>query len=784
MLKHNILLFLRNIIRYKNSFLINIIGLSMGLACVLLIYLWVNDELSVDKFHKNEGRLYRIILHIQFGEITKTLKETSGLMSELLIEELPEVEYATAVAPPSWFGKISLSTGEKNIKAEGQYVGEDFFNIFSYELVQGNKDEVLVDKNSIVISESLAERLFNTSTNVIGEIIKLEQDKQFQVSGIFKSPPDNSTDQFDFALSFEFLADKTPWVKSWGSTGPEVFAVLHEGADIKQVNDKLAMIIEKRFENSTMTPTLVPFSQDYLYGNYENGVQSGGRIEYVRLFSIIAAIILFIACINFVNLSTATASRRLKEIGIKKTVGAKRNAFVFQLLSESVLMALIAMGFALLIVVLFLPQFNGVVGKQLTLSFNINLITAIFSIALFTGIIAGIFPALYLSGFNSVTILKGKLNSSTGELWTRKGLVVVQFTLSIILIVSVLVVFRQVEFVQNQNLGYERDNIVHFKVEGKIKDQIETFISEVKNIPGILSASATTHDMVGHNWSVGLNWEGKDPDNRIQFQVIGADYDLIETLGMKMITGRSFSRDYGADNIGIIFNETAIKSMGLKDPIGKTIDFYGDRRIIGIIKDFHFKSLHEPIEPLFLYMDPGSAKKIMLRIQAGKERESIKRLHGFYQAFNPGFPFEYQFLDENYQALYNSEQRVATLSRYFAGMAIVISCLGLFGLTAFTMERRRKEIGIRKVSGARISEILTILNKDFVKWVAIAFVIASPIAYYAMNKWLESFAYKTTLNWWIFALAGVLALGIALLTVSWQSWRAATRNPVEALRYE
>ena len=784
MIKHNILLFLRNVIKYKSSFLINITGLSMGLACVLLIYLWVNDELNVDKFHENEDRLYRVIIHVPDGETIKTWKETSGLMSELLIEELPEVEYATAVAPPSWFGKISLSAGEKNIKADGQYVEKDYFNIFSYDLVQGNEDQVLSDKNSIVISENLANKLFNTTANVIGKVIKLEQDKQFQVSGIFKNPPANSTVQFDFALSFDFLADKTPWVKSWGSTGPEVFAVLHKETDIKQVNDKLAMIIKKRFENSTIVPALVPYSEDYLYGNYENEVKSGGRIKYVRLFSIIAVIILMIACINFINLSTATASRRLKEIGIKKTVGARRNAFVFQLLNESILMSLMAMAIALLIVILFLPQFNEIVEKHLTLNFNISFILAILSIALLTGFVAGIFPALYLSGFNSVSILKGKLNGSIGELWTRKGLVVAQFTLSILLIVSVLAVFRQVEFVQKQNLGYERDNIVHFKVEGKIKDQLETFISEVKNIPGILNASATTHDMVGHNWSVGLNWEGKDPNNQTRFQVIGANYGLIETLGMEMITGRSFSRDYGTDDIGIIFNETAIKSMRLNDPIGKAIDFYGERRIIGIIKDFHFKSLHEPIEPLFLYMDPGSAKKIMLRIQAGKERKVIESLQKFYQTFNPGFPFEYQFLDENYQALYNSEQRVATLSRYFAGMAILISCLGLLGLTAFTMDRRRKEIGIRKVNGAKISEILTILNKDFVKWVAIAFIIACPIAYYAMNKWLENFAYKTMLSWWIFALAGVLALGIALLTVSWQSWRAATRNPVEALRYE
>ncbi len=786
MLKHNVLLFIRNIKRHKSAFLINLVGLSTGLACALLIALWVNDELQVDKFHENSSRIYQVVEHLQFNDGVSTIIETSGPMAEVLVEEMPEVEFAAATIQPSWFGKHALAVEENNLKAVGQLVGKDYFNIFSYNLIQGEKDRVLSDRNSIVVSKTLATNLFGSTDDILGRVVEFEQTRQFRVSGVFEDVPPSSTVNFDFVLSTEASKEVPPWTSlhTWNSSGPQVYVLLKEGTDIAQLNAKVGKIRKSRNENTIRTAALVPYADHYLHGTYENGKQVGGRIEYVRLFSIIALIILFIACINFMNLSTARASKRIKEIGVKKAVGAKRGTFVFQFLGESVLTAFMALMLAIVFVVFFLPQFNLIIGKQLALGFDLDFIFTILGITLFTGLVSGSYPALYLSGFNAVAILKGKLNSPMSELWTRKGLVVVQFALSVILIVSVFVVYKQIEFVQNRNLGYDQENIVHLKVEGKVKEQLRTFVSEVKKLPGIKNASSTTHSMVGHNWNTTLDWEGRDPENFTPFQIIGVDYDLIETLGMEMETGHSFSREFGADSTGIIFNETAIKTMGLENPLGKTINFMGEKTIIGTIKDFHFKSLHDKVEPLFMTMMPGGVNKVMVRIEAGKGQEALAQLREFYLAFNPGFPFEYEFLDNNYRALYKSEERVATLSKYFAGMAILISCLGLFGLAIFTAERRRREISIRKVLGQTAAQITLMLSSEFAKLVLVSILIALPIAYLLTSDWLSGFAYRIPLNFWYFLGAGLIALLIALLTVGSQAIRAANKNPVNALREE
>jgi hypothetical protein len=408
-----------------------------------------------------------------------------------------------------------------------------------------------------------------------------------------------------------------------------------------------------------------------LYGNYENGVQKGGRIEYVKLFSIIAVFILIIACINFMNLSTAPASRRMKEVGIKKLVGAGRKALILQYLAESVLATFLSQFMAIIIVALLLPQFNNITGKQLTLNFDLNLVLPVLGITLITGVFAGSYPAIYLSGFNPVTILKGKLSSSFGELWVRKGLVVFQFTLSVILIAGVLVVYKQIEFVQTKNLGYDKDNIIYLQLKGKIAENLETSLSEIKNIPGIVNASSTLHTLMGtYSTTSGLNWTGKAPDDDISFEDIEVNFDMIETLGIEMIAGRSFSRNFSNEETKIIFNETAIASMGLQDPVGKVVELFGENReIIGVVKDFHFESLHDDIKPLFFILNSNDARIITAKIQAGRERETIERLQKFHETYNPGYPLDYKFLDEDYRALYAAEQRVSILSKYFAGLA-------------------------------------------------------------------------------------------------------------------
>ncbi|MGB3781028.1 MAG: ABC transporter permease [Tunicatimonas sp.] len=705
MFRHTFLLIYRNFRRFRSTFYINLIGLSSGLACALLIFLWVNDELSVDKFHERDAQLYQVMENQNQADGITTQGGTPGLLAESLAEDMPEVEYAAAVAPAEWFGDITLSVGEKNVKALGQFAGRDFFTMFSYNLVQGEESQVLADKNAIVISESLAQRLFGTTEGVIGKTLDwhiLQFSQPVIVSGIFSDIPTNSTMQLDFVLSFEAFKELNPGVLSWGNNGPHTFVVLREDTDVATFDEKIEHYLNGKYEEDDYRTLFTqPYSDGYLYGTYENGVQAGGRIEYVRLFSIIALFILVIACINFMNLSTAKASRRVKEVGIKKAVGASRATLITQYLSESFLMAFLSLLTAIVLVGLLLPQFNSITGKQLSLEFTAPLALSFLGITLLTGLLAGSYPALYLSGFNPVAVLKGRLNSSGGELWARKGLVVFQFALSVILIVSVWVVYRQIEFVQNRSLGFEKEHLISVPLEGRAAVNVSTFLEELKRVPGVMSAASVQQSLIGNlSSTVGLDWEGKDPDKVVQFQNFSVSHDLIETIGLDMADGRSFSRDFRTDTSAIILNETAIQLMGIDQPIGATVNLWGeDRQIIGVVKDFHYESLHESVKPVFFKLSNSGMMTTIARLEAGKERETLAQLQNFYRTFNPGYSFDYQFVDADYQALYAAEQRVSTLSKYFAGLAILISCLGLFGLAAFTAERRLKEIGIRKIRG-------------------------------------------------------------------------------------
>ncbi|MDN5200657.1 ABC transporter permease [Fulvivirgaceae bacterium BMA10] len=784
MIRHNLLLALRNFRRFKSSFFINLIGLTTGLACTMLIYLWVNDELSINKFHAKEARLYQAMEHQQYAGKIMTVTSTPGLLAEALAEEVPEVEYA---ATTTWINPFTLTVEDRNIKADGYSVGKDYFNIFSYGLVQGDADQVLADKNSIVISEDLAIKLFNTTEDIIGKSVEFQHEKSFLVSGVFKGTPVNSSFRFDFVLSFELYKDENQWVEHWGNNGPRTYLTLREGSDMDHVNEKIADFIKGKNEESNVTLFLRPYSEGYLYGKYENGVQAGGRIEYVRLFSIVAIFILIIACINFMNLSTAKASRRVKEVGIKKAVGAKQSSLIFQYIGESMVMTFLSLFIAIAIVWLFLPQFNEITDKQISLQFSPNLILFFVGIAVLTGIVSGSYPALYLSGFTPVTVLKGEIRTSIGELWARRGLVIFQFTLSILLIVSVLVIYKQIEFVQTKNLGYDKENIIYFETEGTIESNLETFLTELRNISGVVSASSIGHNLIGQqNNTSGLDWEGKNPDDRILFEHVRVNHEMIETLNIEIIEGRSFSQDFSTDTSKIIFNEAAIKVMGLEDPVGKTIQLWDeyDMEIVGVAKDFHFQSLHEKVSPLFFRLAPDGTWHVMARIEAGREKETIGKIEHFYKTFNPGFAFDYKFLDQEFQLQYASEQRVSTLSQYFAGIAILISCLGLFGLAAFTAERRQKEIGIRKVLGSSNLNIIYLLSSDFTRMVLISILIALPLSYFAIQKWLERFAFRIELEVWFFVGAGSIALLIAWMTVGSQALKAANTNPSECLRDE
>ena len=785
MLNHYFLLIYRNFLRAKSYFLINLIGLATGLACTLFIFLWVRDEFRMNTFHENDARLFQIMEHQQYADEIMTTSSTPGILAETLKEEFPEIQYAATTA---WIDKYTLSVKDHNVKAPGYHVGKDYFKIFSYNLVQGDASTVLEDKFGMVISRDLAKKLFGTEENVLGKMVELQHEKTFHVTGVFEGTPSNSVFQFDFVMSFEEFKDDNKWVLEWGNNGPSTYIVLNEGADPNAFEAKIKDYIKGKDDESNVTLFLQRFSDRYLYGNFQNGQPSGGRIEYVRLFSIIAVFILIIACINFMNLSTARASRKAKEVGIKKSIGAQRSSLIFQYISESMVTSILALIAAWVMVWLFLPQFNLITGKKIILSLNDLELLAWFSgITVVTGLISGSYPALYLSGFKPAAVLKGEMKGSLGELWARKGLVVFQFFLSVVLIVSVLVIYKQIQFVQTKNLGYNKDHLINFPMEGKLRTNTETFLTEIRKIPGVQSASSTSHSLLGRNNNTsGLEWEGKNPDDRILFENVSVNYGMLEAWGVELVEGRFFSEEQNMDTAKIIFNEAAIRVMNLKNPIGQKIKLWGryDREIVGVVKDFHYQSLHDFVNPLFFRLQPDNTWRIIVRLEGGKEKETLAALEQYYKTFNPGFTFEYRFQDQEYAQQYESEQRVATLSGYFASMAILISCLGLFGLAAFTAERRLKEIGIRKALGSSSTNIVILLSGDFTKMVLISIVIGLPVSYWLLDQWLQRFAFHVPLDAWYFVAAGLIALLIAWITVASQAIKAAGVNPVKCLRTE
>lgn len=784
MLQHNLILTFRSYMRYKSAFLINLIGLSTGLACTLLIYLWVNSELQVNKFHEKGDRLYEILVNITTSSSVSTNMATPALLPQTLAETMPEVEYAST---QSWLSDYTLSYQETNIKATGQYAGEDYFHVFSYELLQGDKNEVLKDKSAIVISDKLAIKLFGSTTDVVGQMVDFLHFKQFQVSGIFKSPPASSTHKFDFIMTFGEFKESRSWILNWKNVGPSSFVVLKEGTDVNEFNTKIENVIRDNNGEPNMTPFAMLYSDLYMNGKFENGKPTNGKLASVRLIGIIAFFILSIACINFMNLSTARVSRRVKEIGIKKAVGASRKSLIFQFLGESIVMAFISLLVAFVIVWLVLPEFNQITGKSLSLQFSRDLLLMLAAVLTLTGILAGSYPALYLSGFKPVKILKGQTPSSWRELFMRKGLVIFQFVLSIILIVSVLVVQKQIEFTQTKDPGFDKDNIISMNAEGELELKIDPFIQELKKVPGVINASSTAHSIAGSytGSTFDVKWEGKPADDFVAMEYMRVNYDFIELLDFKILEGRSFSKEFKSDIGKVIFNQEAIKAMGLEDAVGKIVNVWGvDQQILGVVEDFHFRSFHQKVGSAFFVLKPQDTWVIMAKIASGNEQATLKGIQVLHDEFNPGFNFDYEFLDQNYAAQYQDEQRIATLSRYFATLAIIISCLGLFGLAAFTAERRIKEIGIRKILGSSTGNIVRLLSGDFTKMVVIAILIALPISYFIAADWLQGFEYRIGLQWWFFASAGLVALLIAWLTVGFQTLKAATVNPSQCLRSE
>ncbi|MEO1022128.1 MAG: ABC transporter permease [Bacteroidota bacterium] len=783
MLKNYIKTAFRNFTRYKSSFLINVSGLSIGLACSFLIFLWVLDELAVDRYHKDPDEIVQIMEHQVYADGISTIESTPGIIARTLKEEYPEFEYAANYAWPTSFLFTKDAESSRNV---GLYVENDIFLILDFELLYGATEHLLTKPNTVVLSRSMAEKYFG-DVNPIGETLLFENDTEVTITGVFNDLPAQSTFRFDCLLNYQDWLDINEWASDWGNNGPRSIARLAPNTDMDALNQKINTFIKDRVEESHIEVFVYPFAERYLNGSFENRLPAGGRIEYVRLFLIIALFVLVIACINFMNLSTAKAEKRSREVGIRKSIGATRSSLVGQFMGESMLISFFSLFIAIVLVELSLPVFNDITQKSITLDYtNPTLLLLFLGTALLTGLFSGSYPAFFLSSVQAIQTLKGSLKSSWREAFARKGLVIFQFSLSITLIVCTLIIYRQIQYTQTQHLGYTKENLVSFTLEGEVSEQWGAFYSQLSAIPGIQHISRTAHSFVGRNTNTSkLQWEGKAPGSRILFENFAMDYGLIKTMGIELLEGRTFSEAYGADSSKIIFNEAAIKIMGMEDPIGKTVVLWGDEyEIIGVVKNFHFESFRTELNPMFFRLSPDQGWRVVARIQPEDIANTMAQIETLYTSFNPNYPFEYEFMDDRYANLYRSELRIGALSKYLAFFAVFISCLGLFGLSSFMAEQRAKEIGVRKVLGATLQQLLFLLSKDYTKLVFIAIAISIPVSWYVMQIWMDDYAYSSGIEWWVFVIAGCSALCITWLTVSYQSLKAAIVNPVKSLKTE
>jgi len=778
----------RNLVRNKAFTTINILGLALGLACSLLIMLWVQDERSVDGFHVHGKQLYQVYGRWKYDGKVDANYYTQGLLADELKRVIPEVEYASSL-DRSWGN--TFQAGATISKMNGGSAGADFFKMFSYPLLQGTPATALNAPGGIAISRKMAEFFFGSAAQAIGKPIRFDNKLDLTVTAVFENLPANSSYQFDFLRTWIDYVKENRWVNNWSNTSPLTLVQLRTDAQLTKVQASIKDFVYRyqRRDPATINELdLQPFPETYLHSNFKQGRIEGGRIEYVHLFSIVAIFILLIACINFMNLATARSAKRAKEVGVRKVVGAYRSSLILQFTGEALMITAFAIVLAVIMAAVLLPAFNQLTGKQLAFPLLQPMFWGVLAgLMLVTGLVAGSYPALFLSSLQPVRVLKGSLKFSKGASFFRKGLVVFQFALSIILITGMIVIYRQIDYTQTTNLGYNRENLIYVPIEGDLINKYALFKQEALNMRGVLSISRMKESPTVINHHIGdAAWEGKDPAQTVFFADAVVGYDFAKTMGLQLKEGRDFSPAYGTDSTSYLINETALRITGYTDPIGRTM-VWGNRRgqIIGVLKDFHINSMYKEIEPLIIRLDEQQTwGNILVRVRAGKTPEVLAGLEKLCKTLNPQFPFSYQFSDEEYARLYESERVVSKLSNIFAGLAIFISCLGLFGLATFSAEQRTREIGVRKVMGATVSNIFTMLSASFLKPVAIAMILAFPVAWYVMNNWLQHFAYKISLEWWIFATAGLLAIVIAMLTVSYQSVRTALMNPVKSLRVE
>lgn len=779
----------RSLLNDRQFAIINLLGLSISLACALLIWLWTVDELAVDHFHTADKRLYQVMQNIRHGNGIETTPNTPGPLAAALKAEFPEVEEAATVMTPSWFSaRAGIANGDVRMKANAQFASAGFFRMFSYPVLSGDTARLFSDTRTIAISDELAARLF-PGVDPVGRSADFQLDEfsgNYVVAAVFAQTQAANSQPFDILLGFEGFVEKRAGLREWGNSDPATYVLLRKDADVAAFKNKLEHFFQDRKQNEGSTLFARPFADRYLYGQYENGVRQGGRIAYVRLFTLIAVFILFVACINFMNLSTARAARRMKETGIRKAAGATRGHLVLQHLGESMLMSGCAGMLALLFIWLLLPAFNQFTGKSLVLQPELPLVLTMLAIILITGLLAGSYPAWYISRFRPVAALKGSFKAGNGEAWVRKGLVVFQFALSVAAICAVLVIYRQVSYIQHKHLGYDRSHIIHFEIPLEMEPAklaaAESFVGALRQLPGVTDASSYGHNLLGKHGEVGdLQWPGKPSGKGVNLANLEVGFRFLQTTGIQLKAGRYFSESAGVQQ-EIIFNETAIRQMGLQDPIGKTVRLWDqDRRIVGIAADFNFESLYNNVGPCFFQTYPVMPN-IIVKLGNGDPSNALANIRQTFDQFFKGHVFEFKYMDDEYQAMYAAEHQVAVLSRYFTALAVLISCLGLFGLAAFTAQKRRKEIGIRKVLGATVGGVVLLLWRDFLKLLLLAALIAFPLVWYVMREWLDDFAYRVRFGADVFLIAGGTMAAITLLTISYQSIKAALANPVQSLK--
>ncbi len=798
MIKNYLKIALRNLIKHKAYSVINVAGLAIGITCCFLIISYVVNELQFERFHENRDRIYRVTTEVNFGGRTDFLAMGTVPLLPIMDDEIPEVEHSVRFSPER---NVLISYENNRFQEPNFYFADStLFEVFTFPLKQGDPNSVLSKPFTMVITEEMAQKYFSDD-DPIGKVLKYENEHDFEVTGILQNIPPHTQLRGDFFASFSSkIAFETPDFQSWGRLGETYnYILLIKGANPSVVEEKIPGLLEKHVDPgmaSIFTFHLQPLKRVYLHSDLMGELRPKGNIGYVYLFSAIAILILLIACINFMNLSTARSMHRAREVSLRKTFGANRQQIINQFLGESIAITSVSLLLSVALFELLLPVFNRFVEKELSTDYlhQIWMIPGLVVITMVVGLIAGSYPAFFLSRFQPVKILKSSTSTSSTKSLLRRTLVVFQFAISITLIVATSVVFSQLHFVKNTDLGFEMDHVVILQMDTPIvQQQYEPMKRELLQDPNIIDvAGAFSLPANGRLMKTGVTAEGLYPEKIPPMQAVSVDYDYVDVLGLEMVQGRNFSKEFSTDERqAVILNQTAVNTLGWQDPIGKqfsvpgecTIE-HGDAYVIGVVKDFHLRSMRETIEPMFMFIKPSLYQLLAVRVKPQDISGALASIERIWGTYAGSTPFNYSFIEEDFDEMYRSEAKLSQIFTAFSLLAVFIGCLGLFGLTAFAAEQRTKEIGIRKVLGASVTNIVGLLSKEFVILVIAANVIAWPIAYYSMNKWLENFVYHIEMSVFTFVMAALIALVIAVGTMSFQAIRAALSNPVDALRYE